>query len=174
MKEEWKDIVGYEGLYQVSTLGRVKSNPRNGTSNTEHFLTIKVYPNCRYARVVLSKNNRTKSFSVHRLVAEAFIPNPDNLPQVNHRDMNTSNNTVENLEWCDAIYNNNYGQARTRAAKSCQKAIIGFDGIHKLGTYFTSTTDAATYFGVSKGAICGALKGYKYTHTSCGYTWEYA
>lgn len=174
MKEEWKDIAGYEGLYQVSTLGRIKSSPRNGTSNTEHFLSVKVYPNCRYARVALSKNNKTKSFSVHRLVAEAFIPNPNNLPIINHKDQMTWNNCVDNLEWCDSTYNNTYGTRIERASNNCKKPIIGFDGIHKLGTYFTSTTDAANYLGVSKGAICGALKGYKYTHTSCGYTWEYA
>lgn len=183
--EFWKDIKGYEGLYQVSNLGRVKSYPRYGTTNYEHFLSTEIYKNCRYSRVTLSKNNKTKSFSVHRLVAEAFLPNPFNLPQVNHKDENTANNFVwinedgsvdfekSNLEWCDSKYNVNYGTNRTRAAKSCHKPIIGFDGIHKLGTYFSSVTDASNYLGVGKSAITSVLKGYKYCKTACGYVWEY-
>lgn len=92
MKEEWRDIIGYEGLYQVSSLGRVKSLRKN--------IIMKFITRSGYYNLVLRKNGQRKSKQVHRLVAEAFIPNPDNLPIVNHIDYNRKNNKVENLEWC--------------------------------------------------------------------------
>lgn len=123
----WKDIKEYEGLYQVSNLGRVRSVDR--VVNYRIKGTTRVYPGrirtlvvygCGYCYVTLSKNNRTKSVRVHRLVAEAFLPNPDNLPYINHKDENKTNNFVyinddgsvdeskSNLEWCDAQYNRIY------------------------------------------------------------------
>lgn len=117
--EIWKDIKGYEGLYQVSNKGRVKSLGNNKTRK-EKILSLK--PNNKgYIRVTLYKNNIKKHFSVHRLVAEAFIPNPDNLPQVNHiiDDFeHRSDNRVENLEWCTAEYNSNYGTHNEKLSKS--------------------------------------------------------
>lgn len=100
--EIWKDIEGYEGLYQVSNKGRVM-NVRNGK------LKALYYGTGGYKRVMLWKNNESKNYSVHRLVAKAFIPNPDNLPQVNHKDECNTNNVVENLEWCTVDYNLSYG-----------------------------------------------------------------
>ena len=91
MKEEWKDIVGYEGLYQVSNLGRIKNIKKN---------TIKSQRNTfkGYLQVGLS-NKKDKTYRVHRLVAQAFIPNPENKPEVNHIDGDKKNDNVENLEW---------------------------------------------------------------------------
>lgn len=127
MKEIWKDVVGYEGLYQVSNLGRIKSLPKlciNGNGGKyytkEKILKPQYGSNGRtYTHVCLRKDGKTHIKEIHRIVAIAFIPNPLNLPQVNHRDENPSNNTVSNLEWCDGFYNHNYGtiKERTRQTK---------------------------------------------------------
>lgn len=98
MKEIWKDINGFEGYYQVSSTGRIK----NVRTNSIKKLTT---GNTGYAYVYLYKNNNKSNLTVHRLVAQAFIPNSDNLPQVNHKDGNKLNNNVENLEWCTAKEN---------------------------------------------------------------------
>ena len=99
MKEIWKDIKGYEGIYQVSNIGKIISLPRNGTILKKKKLK-NILNNRGYLCVNLSKNNIQKKNAIHRLVAETFIPNPDNLSQVNHKDGNKQNNCVENLEWC--------------------------------------------------------------------------
>ena len=115
MKEIWKDIKDFEGLYQVSNFGRVRSlsrlvNSRNGKRTAQgKILFQNTYPNTGYKHVTLSKHSKCKRYSVHRLVAETFIPNPDNLPCVNHKDETRTNNRVDNLEWCTYKYNSNYG-----------------------------------------------------------------
>ena len=97
--EIWKDISGYENLYQISNKGRVKSLPRNGTSKFEKILVPHKDSNGSY-NVSLSKEGKRKIVYIHRLVAEAFLPNPDNLPEVYHIDCNPANNDVTNLYWC--------------------------------------------------------------------------
>ena len=114
--EIWKDIKGYEGLYQVSNMGRIKSLGNNKTRK-EKILSLKPSNN-GYIKVYLCKNGKQKPFSVHRLVAQAFLPNPDNLPEVNHIDENKENNHVKNLEWCDRKYNMTYGTRNERASAS--------------------------------------------------------
>ena len=114
--EIWRDIEGYEGLYQVSNWGRVKSLKKKGNSK-ERILTASNNNTKKYWRVQLSKNDKIKHFAVHRLVALAFIPNPQNLPQVNHKDENKDNNNVLNLEWCTVKQNTNYGTRNKRASK---------------------------------------------------------
>lgn len=111
MSEIWKDIPGYEGLYQVSNKGRIKALSRlrkNGRFRKEQVLKN---TECKgYEKIKLCDDMmNSKRYFVHRLVATAFICNPDNLPCVNHKDENPSNNSVENLEWCTRQYNNTYG-----------------------------------------------------------------
>lgn len=105
MEEIWKDIKGYEGKYQVSNYGNVKSLNYHRTGKEQ--LKKPTLQTNGYFYVSLCKPN--KCFSIHRLVAEAFIPNPDNLPCVNHKDEVKTNNHVDNLEWCTQKYNNEYG-----------------------------------------------------------------
>lgn len=107
MEEIWKDVPGYEGIYIVSSFGRI----RNLVSGKFIKSSQK---NDGYCRVCLSKNGCGKCINIHRLVAQVFIPNPDNLPQVNHRDEDKTNNVADNLEWCDAKYNINYGTSQQR------------------------------------------------------------
>ena len=111
MKEIWKDIKGYEKLYQVSNLGNVRRIKFiNNRTQKDKIKMLKLIKDKKgYLKINLWKNNKSKMFLVHRIVAETFILNPNNLPQVNHKDENKSNNCVENLEWCSQKYNNNYG-----------------------------------------------------------------
>ena len=112
--EEWKEIPGYEGLYEVSNKGNVRNVRRNKLLRLSKT-------NNRYIRVSLCKNGIKTGLTVHRLVAEAFIENPDNLPEVNHKDEDKTNNRVENLEWCDHKYNMNYGTRNIRAKETAIK-----------------------------------------------------
>ena len=107
MMEEWRAVPGYEGLYDVSNKGNVRNVRRNKLLRLQKT-------NNGYIRVVLSKNRIKTGFQVHRLVALTFLPNPDNLPQVNHLDEDKTNNNVDNLEWCTAKYNNNYGSRKDK------------------------------------------------------------
>lgn len=115
MDEIWKDIEGYEGKYEVSNLGNVRSLNYRGTGGIK---LLKQGTTRGYKLTCLYKNGKGKQYWVHRLVAIAFIPNPNNLPVVNHKDENPSNNNVNNLEWCTQEYNINYGTARKRASES--------------------------------------------------------
>lgn len=110
-EEIWRPVKGYEGLYEVSSYGRVRSLDKYDSMNRFYEGRIlKLFADrLGYLSVVLYSNSKRKHYLVHRLVAEAFIPNPDNLPQVNHIDENPSNDNVDNLEWCNAKYNSNYG-----------------------------------------------------------------
>ena len=106
MEEIWKDIEGYEGLYQISSLGNVKSlNYRN--QGFAKNIVPKINNSGRLW-VELYKNSAKKQYLIHRLVGIAFIPNPENLPQINHKDEDPRNNSVENLEWCTGRYNVEY------------------------------------------------------------------
>ena len=115
MQEEWRQIKGFEGLYEISNLGNVRSLDRlcrmkNGKTRMHKGRTLKPgRDGGGYEFVVLRKDGLSLNRKIHRLVAEAFIPNPDNKPCVNHKDLNRANNCVENLEWCTVKYNNCYG-----------------------------------------------------------------
>ena len=102
---EWKAIEGYEGLYEVSNTGEI----RNAKGKTKKS-SLKKGVNTNYKEISLWKDRKNKRFLVHRLVAKAFIPNPDNYPIINHKDENGTNNCVENLEWCNHRYNAKYNK----------------------------------------------------------------
>ena len=126
--EVWKDVVGYEGLYKVSNLGRVKSlertkqmkYSRTGCSYIQKVHTCikkqRIEP-LGYLKITINKENIKKRVFVHVLVAKAFVPNTYSLPQVNHKDEDKTNNCVDNLEWCTALYNSNYGTRAERISK---------------------------------------------------------
>lgn len=123
MLEEWKDVVGFEGLYQISNLGNVKTMSRPApTTHRGHVgyrmirerLMHPAHGSKSYPCVRLRKNGKTITKTVHRMVAEAFIPNPNNLPEVNHKDENKYNNCVDNLEWCTHKQNMNSGTVSAR------------------------------------------------------------
>ena len=115
-KRIWKDIPGYEGLYQVSNTGKVRSLNYRGTGQTK--ILKQNITRYGYKTLALCKNGKDKRYFVHRLVAEAFIPNPNNLPYVNHKDEDKTNNAVWNLEWCTHEYNMNYGTINERRSKT--------------------------------------------------------
>lgn len=126
MNEEWKSVVGYEGLYEVSNLGRVKSLERIAYKGKKHSQLF-IVPSkilspkktkCGYLAAHLSKDGKDCHIFIHRLVAQAFLPNPEGLPQVNHKDEDKTNNAVWNLEWCSAAYNNAYGTHNERCAEA--------------------------------------------------------
>ena len=149
MREEWRDIQGYEGMYQVSNLGRVRSLDRQvECKNSIRFYKGKILSHCEddkgYIRVLLSVAGKHKSCQIHRLVAQAFIPNPSNLPEVNHKDEKTSNNCVDNLEWCTKIYNLYYGTGMERSKKAQhKKAVIQYDMEGKFIREYESLAEAS-------------------------------
>ena len=124
MIEEWKSIPGYEGLYEVSNLGRVRSLDRYVKTCYEAYKLHKgkilspAKDKNGYLKVHLCYNGKHNIIRVHRLVAQAFLLNPDNLPEVNHKDEDKTNNSVDNLEWCDRSYNISYGTRTERQKKT--------------------------------------------------------
>lgn len=136
-KEIWKDIREYEGLYQVSNLGRVKSLTRTIKRNKmgdfiKNGIIMNTTEHKGYISIILSKNGVSKRYKVHRLVAQEFIPNPNNYPEVNHKNEIKTDNRVENLEWCSHLYNMRYGTWKTRRKENfdyshCYKKVNQYD-----------------------------------------------
>ena len=183
MKEEWKDIKGYEGLYQISNLGRVKSLARTYSHHNRYTHVIKhiqekiLKPQLRgqYLKVTLLKHNHRKQVSVHKLVAETFIPNPDKLPMVNHKDEDKLNNNINNLEWCNSTYNSNYGTRNTKISKlltnnkkrSKQVLCVETD------TIYPSTREAERQTGIRNDHIVQVCNHTKHYKTAGGFHWKY-
>ena len=151
-----KDIKNYEGLYAVTEDGNVWSY------KSKKWL---VPLNSRgYQRVQLCKDGTRIAYSIHRLVALTYIPNPNNLPQVNHKDEDKTNNSVTNLEWCSADYNNKYGTHATCTMKPIY--CIELDRI------FNSSKEAAHTLGFAQCSLSNCLTGRR--KTAGGYHWRYA
>lgn len=179
MTEEWRNIEGYEGLYQVSNLGRVKSLERmcrnkNGLRVVKERIMKNSKNSQGYYEVRLTKNGVGKLHLVHRLVAHAFIPNKNNLQQVNHKDETRTNNCVENLEWCTQIYNLSYGTRNRRIGvkntnhPSFSKKVLCVE----TGELFPSTMEAQRKYGINSSHIVQCCKGKE--ETCGGYHWIYA
>ena len=155
----WKAIPEFNGLYEVSIDGKVKN--KYGKVLKEDCIK-------GYLRVRLYKEKKYHRIFVHRLVAMAFIPNPDNLPQINHKNEIKTDNRVENLEWCTVKYNNNYGTRRKRAAMSCSKAIAQYTTGGILIATYKQTKEARKKYGR---CIYSALAGRR--NTAYGFIWRY-
>lgn len=178
MTEEWLPIPGYEGYYEASSFGRVRSVDRvvagksNSIQNRPGHILTRRFDSKGYALVTLSKNGQSSSAKVSRLVAKAFLPNPFNFPVVNHKDENKSNDAADNLEWCTYSYNSRYGTAIARRSAKRRIPVVQLD---------FSGNEIANY----DGAICAELEtGIDHSHiTRCcrgklkqtgGYVWKYA
>ena len=151
MEEIWKPVVGYESYYMVSNYGQIYS------IRSRKVLLCGCRPN-GYVYFGAFGDSKRKNIQVHRAVAEAFIPNPDKLPFVNHRDENPKNNCVDNLEWCTRAYNNNYGTARMRTAIRLSKPVVVYDCFGHYVDSCLSIADAARQFCISTSQITACCK----------------
>lgn len=168
MKELWKDVKGYEGLYQVSNLGRIKSLPKfvAYSNGKNYFYAEKMLKPCKnqkgYLKIGLHKDESYKNVYVHRLVAEAFIPNPQNHKQVNHVDEDKANNRADNLEWCDCQYNVDY---------SISKKVCQYDADGNLLCVWKSIIEASRKTKIPDTNIISCCRG-KYSQAG-GFVWAY-
>lgn len=188
MKEIWRDIKGYEGLYQVSNMGNVKSLSRKVKCLNNKYRTINgkvlkiMQMNNGYLFVGLWKNNKTERKLVHRIVAETFIPNPENKPEVNHIDGDKHNNNVENLEWCTRSYNTLHSytiglrekqrnKIRQNNILNKSKIVIQYDLQGNLIKEWESVSAIAKHYNYSQGAISNCCRHER--NKAYGYKWEY-
>lgn len=149
--EVWKDVEGYEGIYQVSNLGNIKRDKK--------LKPLKAKSG--YCIVCLCKDGKQETKYVHRLVALAFLPNPQNLPQVNHKDENKANNSLNNLEWCSIQYNQEYSNA---------KKVLQYNLSGKLVRKYKSISNAAKETGYNESMISRAARNNK---TYKGFNWKF-
>lgn len=175
MKEKWKSIKGFEGLYKISNYGNVKSLFFWDINKRKYIIKERIIKPITdkdgYYIIGLYKNKKRKTYKVHRLVAEAFITNPNNLPQINHKDENKLNNRVDNLEWCSVIYNLKYGTRIQRAGNKHKKVVNQYDKDGNFIKSYNSLTEASKYVngyitGIS--AVCNNKQ-----KTAYGYVWKY-
>ena len=181
--EEWRDIEGFEGYYQISNMGRVKSLERTVRNSRGYRIVaeriLKPQSNSKgYLYVNLYKDGKMKRCRVNRLVAQAFLPNPDNLPEVNHKDEDKQNNCMDNLEWCSHSYNNSYnGRAKKIGEKNTNnpkisKPVFSVNKVSGLIVEFPSLIEAERQTGISNSSICKCLKGKRNSAGGC--VWFYA
>lgn len=170
--EEWRDVAGYEGCYEVSNLGRVRSVARwvdtyNGGRMFVHGIIKSQHATPKgYMKVSLQHGSKKETRLVHRLVAQAFIPNPDNLPEINHIDCNKSNNSVSNIEWCSGESNRSHAKAHGLFARGKHPHPIIMDGI----VSFDSINQCSKQTGIACKDIRGVLNGTR--KTAHGHTFD--
>lgn len=177
MEEVWKPVKGFEGLYEVSNFGRVKSLSRyvrNSQDRGDRLIRSRFLKQCEdtehYLLVGLHKDGKQTMRKVHRLVAEVFLDNPHNFPQVNHKDENPQNNKLPNLEWCSARYNNNYGHHTGRQARTCSKPIVQKTLTGQLVHVWPSINEAKRHgYSTFHMVACCKNKEKKYR----GFKWQY-
>lgn len=179
MKEIWMPIKGYEGYYEVSNLGRVRGvdRTRKGPYGkiarvAGMILSPKKNSTNDYLLVGLRKDGVQKTHLVHRLVAEAFIPNPLGLPEVNHRDENPQNNISDNLEWCDRFYNNHYGSAIDRRSRTRGIPVSQYTLDGELVATYWSAREAARALGRYQSTISRCCLGQQ--KQAYGFVWKFA
>ena len=182
MREEWKDIEGFEGKYMVSNTGKVKSLERTVWDSRGYYKTVpeKILKACPdkdgYLFTQLWKDGKGKTCRINRLVAQTFLPNPDNLPEVNHKDEDKQNNYVENLEWCSSSYNINYGSRNKKVGKKVaeklSKPVFSVNKESGLIMWWQSASEAERCTGINKGNIIKCCKGK--VNSAGGHIWFYA
>lgn len=155
------------GLYQVSNFGNVKSYVIDSNGK---ILKLQIDKD-GYSVVHLYKNKKMKRCKVHRLVAQAFLKNPNNYEVVNHKDENKRNNFINNLEWCSIAYNNNYNNRQLKIAKKREKKVLQINTNYKVVNIFNSIRQAETLTGVKNQSISKVCKGKR--KTAGGYIWKY-
>ena len=166
MEEIWCPIKGYEGIYEVSDQGRVRS-----LKFGKERILKQGKPQNGYLQVDLYKNGEQKKYLVHRLVSKTFIPNPDNLPEVNHIDEDKENNTVQNLEWCDRKYNQNYGNRTQRQSEKCSKPVLQYTKSGEFVREWKSATDVERNLGYYSQNISSCCTGKR--KNAHNFIWRY-
>lgn len=179
MQEIWKDIKDYEGYYQVSNLGRVKSLKKFNCTN-KVYKNIGYYRNEKYLKLIknnngyyqvsLSKNSKSKIHFVHKLVAEAFLENKNNYLYVNHKDENKLNNNVNNLEWCSQKYNCNYGTRNDRIANKLKIKVLQYDMNGNFIKEWKSATDVEKELKINRMHIGSCINNNR--KTAGGFIWK--
>lgn len=150
MKEAWKDVSGFEGLYRISNYGNIQTlKSKNYQCKKEGYLTPTITPN-GYGVVTLCNKSHREKWLVHRLVAVHFVPNPNGYPHINHKDENKLNNNCSNLEWCTIKYNNAYGTARIRQSETRSNPVAQYTLEGKLIAVYRSIQIASRLLGFSE------------------------
>lgn len=175
-QEEWRPVIGYETKYEVSSLGRVRSLTVRGFKRCSPRVLKPIRFKSGYYFVNLEGVHSKK---VSRIVAEAFIPNPDNLPCVNHKDEDKTNNRVENLEWCTVKYNSNYGTRNARLSvimtnrADMSKPVVQYTIDGSCIKTWESISEASRQLGINRKSIMRCCTFHKKNKTAGGYVWRY-
>lgn len=162
--EIWKPIKGFEGEYEISNFGQVKSLKTNIILHQYEY-------RAGYLEVHLRQHSKKFHKKIHRLVAEAFLPNPNNYPEVNHKDENKKNNRFDNLEWCTHQYNSTYNGKHIRSGAKKRKPVAQYDLEGNFIKEYVSQTEASKQTGILQGAISNCALGYQ--KQVGGYIWRF-